>query len=114
MNKETFKNNLRKKLINTINKIRLKRYYIEKSKSGKTYMAVILDKVIFRLFIFAAIIFLFYFISNSFVFSLLISLQIFALYNLIAYKISKIRMRNRISSVNHDVVFSKTLKELLN
>lgn len=114
MNLDTMKINLKKKIINISNSIKLRKYYNEKSRSGKTYIAIILDKAIFRIIVFISFVFLFYFISESFMFSILISIQVFALYNLVAYKINKSRMRKKSSLVNQQVVLKKTLRELLN
>ncbi len=114
MNAEIMKNKLVKKLTKMSDDMSLRRYYNEKSGSGKTYMAIIIDKIIFRIFIFIALIFLFYFISKSLIFSILISTQVFILYNLVAYRVYKSRMRKKILLVNHQVVLKKTLKELLN
>ncbi len=114
MNAEIMKNKLMKKLTNMADEMSLRRYYNENSGNGKTYIAIILDKIIFRTIIFIALIFLFYFTSKSLMFSILISTQVFVLYNLVAYRLYKSRMAKKISLVNQHVVLKKTLKELLN
>ncbi|WIV11267.1 restriction endonuclease [Proteiniborus sp. MB09-C3] len=114
MNVDIMKNNLKKKSINIINGMRLRRYYSEKPGTGKTYMAIILDKIIFRIIVLISFIFLFYFISESLIFSAIISLQVFVLYNLIMYKINKNKLQKKIFLVNKQVVLKKTLRELLN
>lgn len=114
MNVGIMKNNLKKKFINIINGMRLRRYYSEKPGTGKTYLAIILDKVIFRIIMLISFIFLFYFISESLIFSAIISLQVFVLYNLIMYKINKNKLQKKIFLVNKQVVLKKTLRELLN
>lgn len=114
MNIELIKKNLAKKSLITFNDLRLKRYYNEKPGKGKTYMAIILDKIIFRLIVLIAFIFLFYFISESFLFSVIISLQVFVLYVLIMYKLNKDRLKRKMALVNQQVVLKKTFRELLN
>ncbi|WP_352418453.1 restriction endonuclease [Proteiniborus sp.] len=110
----TLKNNLKKKFVNAFNSMRLRRYYNEKSRNGKTYIAIILDKIFFSIFVFVSFIFFFFFISESFLFSILISVQAFLLYNLVAYKISKSRMRKKTALVNQQVFLKKTLRDMLN
>lgn len=114
MNIELIKKNLVKKSLVIFNDLRLKRYYNEKPGKGKTYMAIMLDKVIFRLIVLIAFIFLFYFISESILFSIIISLQVFVLYVLIMYKINKERLKKKVALVNQQVVLKKIFRELLN
>lgn len=109
-----FRKNFKKKLIKKVNDLRLKRYYYEKTGEGKTYLAMILDKVIFKIILFSFLIMFFYYISKSFWFSLIISIQIFILYNFVAYKTNKLKYRKIIRTVNRQVVLRKFFKELLN
>ncbi|MGF7058733.1 restriction endonuclease [Brassicibacter mesophilus] len=105
---------VKNKLTETTNKIRLRRYYTEKLSEGKTYIATIVDKIVFRSFI-TLICFLFININTkSILFSLLITFQLFILYNILAYKINQKRLNKRIEKINHVVVGEKILKDLLN
>lgn len=104
-----------KKLIKDMgNSFKLRKYYNEKTNNGKTYMATVLDKVIFRTLLFVFLILFFYIISESFLFSLIITIQIFILYNLISYRFQKRRLQKKISLVNEQVVLKKIYNELLN
>lgn len=114
MNYDNMKNNLKKKITSCINSMRLRRYYNEKSGNGKTYIAIVLDKMIFRIIVFFASIFLFYFISESLMFSIIIAIQVFALFNLVMYKINKSKLRKKMAIVNQQVVLKKTLRDMLN
>ncbi|MFA5524012.1 MAG: restriction endonuclease [Tissierellales bacterium] len=114
MNIYLIKNKLAKKILVVFNNLRLKRYYNEKLGKGKIYIAIILDKLLFRLIVLIAFVLFFYFISESFSFSIVISLQFFALYVLIMHKINKDRFKKRTALVNQQVVLKKTFKELLN
>ncbi len=114
MNIEHIKEKVLKKSLKTVNGLRLRRYYSESSGTGKTYMAIVFDKIIFRMIVLIGFIFVFYFISESFLFSIIISLQVFILYNFLLYKINKSRMQKKMSSVNQQVVLKKVLRELLN
>ncbi|SCG83185.1 hypothetical protein DW1_1615 [Proteiniborus sp. DW1] len=114
MNIKIVKGNVLKQSKKLINGFRLRRYYSENSRTGKTYMAIILDKLILRVIAFIGFILIFYFISESILFSIIISIQIFILYNFILYKINKSRMQRKMDIVNQQVVLKKTHKELLN
>ncbi|SDZ05866.1 Restriction endonuclease [Proteiniborus ethanoligenes] len=105
---------IKKITVKKINNIRLKRYYYEKTGKGKTYFAMILDRIIFKVFFLSSLIIFFFFISKSFLFTLLISIQIFTLYNFVVYRINKSKLKRKIQIVNRQVVLKKTFKELLN
>lgn len=114
MNIEIIKDNVLKKSTRVINGLRLRRYYSENSGTGKTYMAILMDKLVFRMIVLIGFILVFYIISGSLLFSFIISIQVFILYNFALYKINKSRMQKKIAIVNQQVVLKKVLRELLN
>jgi len=114
MNIDAIKSKIKKKAITIINSIRLKRYYVESLGEGKTYNAIVLDKIIFRVIILIGLIFITLIFSESFIFSVIFSVQVFILYNLIMYKINKGKLQKKMSLVNQQVVLRKTIRELLN
>ena len=114
MDTNVYMKKVKNKLIEISNKIRLKRYYTERSSDGKTYIATIVDKIVFRTFITLGCFFFILFNTKSILFSSLISLQMFILYNILAYKINQKRLNKRTERINHTVVSKKILKDLLN
>lgn len=114
MNVDLIKNNIKKKAITMINNMRLKKYYAESLGEGKTYNAIVLDKIVFRVIVLIGFIFTAFIFSESFIFSIIISAQVFILYNLIMYKINKDRLQKKMNLVNQQVVLKKTIRELLN
>jgi len=95
-------------------KMKLKKYYVEKLDEGKTYIATIIDKIIFRVIIVLIVFFMLLVNSNSTLFSILITSQLYMIYHFIAYKINKNRMKKRINKINKIVVEEKIFKDLIN
>jgi hypothetical protein len=97
-----------------INNRRVKRYYLEKSNNGKTYIASLLDTLLFRFVLAIAFLAYFFYMTNNLLFTILLDLQFIILYSLVAYKIKSIRLRKAINIVNGKLAKEQILKDLLN
>lgn len=105
---------MRKKLKRINDNRQIRQYYLEKSERGKTYTAIMLDSILIRIIL--TIVFLFYFIftTSDFRFSVIMTIQFFILFNLIAYKIKTMRLKKSRIKVNSEIGKEEILKELLN
>ncbi|EOD01343.1 restriction endonuclease [Caldisalinibacter kiritimatiensis] len=105
---------LNKKIRKVFNNRKIKRYYIEENKKGKTYIAILLDAVLTRILI--TIIFFGYFLymTKDLFFSSVLTLQFFILFNLIIYKVNAIKLKKTIKHINEKLAKEKITKDLLN
>lgn len=93
---------------------KLKKYYLERMRSGKTYMAMLFDGVLFKL-IFLLITYVFFYIrTESIWFSGIISVQFVILYILVFYKVRKIRLSKAKEKIDYQVAKKKIYKDLIN
>ncbi len=107
-----------KKLINMFKNRRkyiiLKKFYLKHIRNGKSVIAIFVDTILIRL-VFCLILFSYtYFKTNNFLFSIIIIIQFFILYNLVLYKIYKIRLKKSREVVNFNIGKEKVYKELIN
>lgn len=114
MDYKEFLKNIKNKLSEFRKTLRLRIYYTEKQNEGKTYIAALIDKVIVRVLIIFILFFAIYIKTNSALFSVLITVQLYMLYHFLAYRINKNKMKKKIEKTNKVVVEEKILKDLIN
>jgi ABC-type multidrug transport system fused ATPase/permease subunit len=104
--------NIKSIVKNKIRNRKIKSYYIEKIKDGKTYNAVVIDSLFFKIiFIFLIFIYLFILTTNIPI-SLIITILISILYFYVSYKIKKKRLDAKIFQINEEIIKKKLLRKI--
>lgn len=96
------------------NKKRLKKYYLEEMKKGKSYLAIVLDGIMLRLIITFGFFLYFYIKTNDYLFSFVVAIQFFIIVNLLLYQINTVKLNKVIKRTNEVVAKEEILKDLLN
>jgi len=110
----SFLKKAKKNLSDINNKRKLKKYYIEKTKNGKTYIAIVLDKIFIKVIVALAFFLYFFFETQDFIFAAIISVQFFLLYSLISYKIRKRKLESSIEDIHRELARGKIYEDLIN
>lgn len=105
---------LRNNVSQFFDKRKLKRYYLKRSSNDKTYLAIILDTVVSRIIITVIFFAYFLYMTSDPIFSSILSIQFFILYNLIVHRIKSIRVRKVIGETNNEIGKKKILNDLIN
>lgn len=94
-------------------KLRIKRYYNIRIKNGMGYMASIMDKIIFRLFIFLSLFTYLYIKLESLFATLALSTIFITAYLLISHRSSDKKLRRNIEIIDNDLIIEKVYKKLM-
>ena len=102
-----------KNLKENIEKIRIRRYYTIKINSGRGYIASILDKLIFRFFIFLILFIYAYMKSRNILATLTLTVASIFLYSFLAYRINDKKLKEDIKLINKELIAEKVYKKLI-
>ena len=96
------------------NKLRIKRYYSIKINNGMGYIASIIDKFMFRFFVFLSLFVYLFIKSNNLLMTILITTAGIVIYFLVAHKINNKKLRENIKIINKKLTVEKIYRKLMN
>lgn len=114
MEKSIIINNIQNRIKKINKNIKLNRYYQKKATKDKSLTANLLDKLLSRMIILVGFYVFFFIITKDNLFSLIISIQFFLLFNFIIYKINKLKISRAKETVNAQIAKNKIIKDLTN
>ena len=94
-------------------RLRIKRFYTIKSNKGRGYIAIVLDKFIFRLFIFSSLFIYIYIKLRNILMTLVMSVVGMFLYSFFAYKNNNRKFKEDMKIVNKELIVEKVYKKLI-
>lgn len=101
------------KLKEIMDEIRVKRYYTIRINNGMGYVARIIDKFIFRLFISIVLLVYLYIKLSNLIISLLITIIFISAYSIITYKIDQKKTNDSIKEINKQLIVEKVYSKLM-
>lgn len=96
-----------------MDKIRIKRYYTIRINNGMGYLAKLIDKFIFRLFISLGLLIYLYTKIKKIDISLFIAIISIGVYSIITYKIDKKKTNDSIKDINRQLIVEKVYSKLV-
>lgn len=96
------------------NKLRIKRYYSIKINNGMGYIASLIDKLVFRFFIFLCLFIYLFIKTNNLPITILITSASMFIYLVIAHKVNKKKLKENIKEINKKLTIEKIYRKLMN